>query len=80
MFEINYESGSMSLMSLKNDANPVSMNRAIDSDEFVELMNDPRLESHLGWTVGINTFGNVESATLRNHIINILEAINKQKK
>ena len=80
MFEINYESGSMSLMSLKDDINPVSMNRAIDSNEFVVLMNDPRLESHLGWTVGINTFGNVESATLRSHIVDILDAINEQIK
>lgn len=78
LFEINYKSGSMSLMSLENDVNHMSMNTTIDHDEFVEMMIDPRFESHLGWTVGINTFGNVESATLRNHIVNILEAIDKQ--
>ena len=70
----------MSLMSIENDANHVTMNRAIDHNEFVVMMNDPRLESHLGWTVGINTFGNMESATLRNHIVDILDAINGQIK
>lgn len=80
MFEINYKSGSMSLMSIKNEVRPVEMNNSIDPAEFVVFLKDPRLESHLAWTIGINTFGNAESATLRNHITDILEAIDAQMK
>ncbi|WP_223033623.1 DUF6090 family protein [Hanstruepera marina] len=80
LFEINYQSGSMSLMSLTKSVDAVTINKSIDTDKFVNFMNDPRLESHLAWTVGINTFGNVESNTLKNHIIDILKQIDKDIK
>ena len=78
MFEINYKSGSMSMMSLKDNINIESLNLTIDSNEFVEFMKDPRLESHLAWTVGINTFTQEESNILRQHIVDILAAITGQ--
>jgi len=80
LFEINYKSGSMGLMSLTNNFNTVTLNKSIDSGEFIKFMNDPRLESHLAWTVGINTFCNEESITLKNHIVEILNAIEKEIK
>ena len=80
LFEINYQSGSMSLMSLTKSVDAVTLNNSINTDKFVNFMNDPRLESHLAWTVGINTFGNVESNTLKNHIIDILTQIEKDLK
>lgn len=78
MFEINYKSGSMSMMSLKDNINIESLNLTIDSNEFVEFMKDPRLESHLAWTAGINTFTQEESNILRQHIVDILAAIKGQ--
>ncbi len=78
LFEINYKSGSMSLMLLTKKVNTVTIKKSIDSDKFVKFMDDPRLESHLAWTVGINTFCNEESFTLKNHIVAILNTIEKE--
>lgn len=80
LFQINYQSGSMSLMSLTKRIDAVTINKSIDTNKFVDFMNDPRLESHLAWTIGINTFGNVESNTLKNHIEDILEELEKDIK
>ena len=80
LFESNYMSGSMSLQSITNNIDPIVLNEIIDNDKFVNILNDPRLESHLAWTVGINTFNNQESATLKNHITNILRVIVEQIK
>jgi len=80
MFEINYKSGSMNLMSLTNNIETPLTNKSIDFNEFINLLNDPRLESHLAWTVGINSFCNVESNTLKNHIVEILKNIKEQIK
>jgi hypothetical protein len=80
LFEINYTSGSMSLMSLTKTVSNVNINKSINTDKFVKFMDDPKLESHLAWTVGINTFGNEESNTLKNHIVDILKTIEKEIK
>jgi len=80
MFESNYKSGSMGLMSLTNNIEATSTNKSIDLDKMINLLNDSRLESHLAWTVGINTFSNEESMTLKNHITDILNTIGKQIK
>ena len=77
LFEINYTSGSMSLMSITKKVSKVNFNESINTDKFVKFMDDPRLESHLAWTVGINTFCNEESLTLKNHIGDILKTIEK---
>lgn len=80
MFELNYRSGSMSLMTLTNNIDAATTNKSIDTNKFVKLLNDPRLESHLAWTVGINIFGNQESKTLKNHILEILNTLTQQIK
>ncbi len=81
MFEMNYKSGSMSLMTLTNDdIETTTFKKSIDSEKFVKLLDDPKLESHLAWTVGINTFGNKESITLKNHIEEVLITISEQIK
>lgn len=80
LFESNYKSGSMSLQTITNSIKSVEINKKIDTDKFVKILKDPRLESHLAWTLGINTFNNQESATLKNHIIEILNEIDEQIK
>ena len=78
LFEINYSSGSMSMMSLTHDLESATTGYVVEPAKFVDLLYDPRLESHLAWTVGINTFSNIESNTLKNHIQDILEEIDKE--
>ena len=70
----------MSLMSITKKVSKVNFNESINTDKFVKFMDDPRLESHLAWTVGINTFCNEESLTLKNHIGDILKTIEKEIK
>ncbi len=80
MFESNYKSGSMGLMTLTNTIETASTNKSVDVDRMINLLNDSRLESHLAWTVGINTFSNEESMTLKNHITDILNTIEAEIK
>lgn len=78
LFQSNYKSGSMSLQAITNKVQAVDINKKIDSNKFVRIMKDPRLESHLAWTLGIITFNNQESITLKNHINDILRSIDTQ--
>ena len=78
MFELNYKSGSMDLMTIQNKIEAETISNGYRSDDFLKLLKDPRLESHLAWTIGINTFGNQESITLKEHIEDILQNIKKQ--
>jgi hypothetical protein len=44
--------------------------------DYISLLEDPELESHLAQSIGAATFQNLESESLRNEILLILELIN----
>ncbi|MBT8185458.1 MAG: hypothetical protein KJN76_11510 [Eudoraea sp.] len=48
--------------------------------DYFALLEDPELESHLASAIGAAEFQNLESATLRNEILLILELINNSLK
>jgi len=81
LVDMNYNGGSMSLMSISTEINnKIEIGKSEDSKGFITLLNDPRLESYLSWTVGSNSYNNIESITLREHIEEILNAIEKELK
>ena len=78
---INHNSGSWDLMSISSESNEIlDVGKSQASKRFIPLLNDSKLESYLSWAIGYNSFNNIESITLRNHIEEILSTIGEELK
>jgi hypothetical protein len=78
---MNYNNGSMGLMSISTEnIDALKVGKSNGTGSFMALLNDPKLESYLASAVGVNSYNNIESMTLKNHISEILNTIEKELK
>ena len=70
-----WQKATSSLLEAQNFSNPIPGKSTISNYDKKTLLNDPKLEGMITWTMNLNAFNNQEGATLLKRIDYILEVI-----